>query len=353
MAVDPPSHQYERPVSAAALRLHLNENTAGCSPRAIDAVRRVSREEAAVYPEYDVAIAACARAFGVDVDNVLLTNGLDEGILLATIVAFRGTAESARAEGIVVQPAFDMYAACIDGTGGRIVSVPPAADFSFPLDAVLGSVTERTRIIFLTNPNNPTGISIAPEDVATLAAAAPHTTVFLDEAYADFSGATMMADAASGAIPNLIVGRTFAKAYGLAGVRAGALVGSPGLLAPMRRIVPPYTLNVFANAALPAALEDAEYHGWYLAQVRESKELLYETLGRLDVPFWRSDGNFVLARFGPALQAVLGGLAERGIAIRDRSRDPGCAGCARITAGVVEHTRLAVRALEEVLCGGR
>ena len=103
--------------------------------------------------------------------------------------------------------------------------------------------------------------------------------------------------------------------------------------------------------ALPAALEDVEYFEWYVAQVRESRELLYRTLERHDITYWPSHGNFVLARFGGALRTVIDGLAARGVAIRDRSRDPGCAGCARITTGVVEHTVRCTQALEEVLCG--
>jgi histidinol-phosphate aminotransferase len=234
--------------------------------------------------------------------------------------------------------------------GGRITHIAPEPDFAFPLRRLLEALTPKTRIVFLTNPNNPTGQSIAPHDIAALAAAAPHVLVFVDEAYADFSGNTMVKDAASGALPNLLVGRTFAKAHGLAGLRAGALIGADAVLEPIRRAVLPYTLNAYAAAALPAALADREYYGWYLEQVRESKGLLYDTLTRLHVPFWPSDGNFVLARFGDHLSRVIGELAARGVNIRDRSRDPGCAGCARITAGVVEHTRRAAAALEEVLC---
>jgi len=121
----------------------------------------------------------------------------------------------------------------------------------------------------------------------------------------------------------------------------------------MRRAIPPYSLNVFAAAALPVALEDVEYYDWYLAEVRASKTLLYEVLARHSVRFWPSDGNFVLACFDDDLDRVVREVARRGIAIRDRSSDPGCAGCARITAGVVEHTRRVVTALEEVLCGVR
>jgi histidinol-phosphate aminotransferase len=316
----------------------------------IDVLQSLTREHAAFYPQYDRAAEACAARFGIDIDNVLLTNGLDEGILMTAMVALRHSPADAPFEAIVVQPAFDMYAACADAAGGRSVEVPTQADFFFPLHRVVEAITPRTRVIFLTNPNNPTGLSIARDTVVALADAAPQALVFLDEAYADFSGRTMIEEAASGRVPNLVVGRTFAKAYGLAGLRIGALMGSRECLAPMRRAIPPYSLNVYAAAALPAAFEDVGYFEWYLAEVRESKRLLYEVLARNGIRFWPSDGNFVLACFGDDLGRVIARLSEEGIIIRDRSQDPGCAGCARITAGVLDHTRRLVSVLEGVLC---
>jgi histidinol-phosphate aminotransferase len=283
----------------------------------------------------------------------VLTNGLDDGIMLASLVALRGATVADPFEAIVVQPAFDMYAACVDAMGANIVEVPPQTDLSCPLPRVLEAIGPRTRIIFLTNPNNPTGLSIPRATIAAIAKAAPAATVFLDEAYADFAGHSMIVDAASGLMPNLVVGRTFAKAFGLAGLRVGALIGSVETLAPIRRAVLPYTLNAYAAAALPAALEDREYYEWYLGEVRESKQLLYEVLRRAGVKFWPSDGNFVLVHFGDDLDRVIAAVAGLGINIRDRSADPGCAGCARITAGVLDHTRQLIAALEEVLCAGR
>jgi histidinol-phosphate aminotransferase len=348
------SRQYERPEARrGGLRLHLNENTAGCSPRVLRVLRDLPREHAAFYPDYDAAIAASAAHFGVSTDHLVLTNGLDDGIMLASLVALRGATVADPFEAIVVQPAFDMYAACVDAMGAKIVEVPPQTDLSFPLQRVLDAIGPGTRIIFLTNPNNPTGLSIPKSTIAAIAKAAPAATVFLDEAYADFAGHSMIEDAASRAMPNLVVGRTFAKAFGLAGLRVGALIGSVETLAPVRRAVLPYTLNAYAAAALPAALEDREYYEWYLGEVRESKQLLYAVLRRAGVKFWPSDGNFVLAHFGDDLDRVIAAVAGRGIHIRDRSADPGCAGCARITAGVLDHTRQLMTALEEVLCAGR
>lgn len=345
-------YEYQRAAApAGGLRLHQNENTAGCSPKVIDALRRITREQVAFYPEYDAAVAACARRFTLAEDQIVVTNGLDEGILAVSIAALRGSPADGPYEGIVVVPAFEMYAACIDAVGGRVVQVPLEPDFGFPLERVLDAVTPRTRTVFLTNPNNPTGQTIGADTVRTIAQRAPDAAIFLDEAYADFAGETFLTDPSFCRLPNVIVGRTFAKAYGLAGIRAGAIMGPPQTLAMMRRIVPPYTLNVGAAIALPVALDDDEYYEWYLREVGESKALLYEALDRLQIRYWPSAANFVLTYFGDRCAAVIEGLEQKAIYVRDRSGDPGCAGCIRITTGVVEHTRACIAALEEVLCG--
>ena len=348
------TYEYERVATpAGGLRLHLNENTAGCSPRVLETLRAFTREQAAYYPEYDAPVAAAAAWLGVTADRLLLTNGLDEGILVVSVAALRGSAAADPFEAIVVVPAFDMYAACADAAGGRVVEVPLAAGFSFPLERVLAAVTPRTRLVFLTDPNNPTGQSIAAESVTAIANAAPHATVLLDEAYADFSRTTFVAPDAFGRHPNVVVGRTFAKAHGLAGLRVGALVGAPERLAPLRRIVPPYSLNACAAAALPVALDDRAYYDDYLAQVDASKAMLYAAFDRLGVKYWRSGANFVLACLGERCASTIAALAARRIYVRDRSADAGCRGCVRITAGVTEHTRAVIAALEEVLCAAR
>jgi histidinol-phosphate aminotransferase len=250
---------------------------------------------------------------------------------------------------VVVVPAFDMYAACSDAAGGRVVEVPLGPGFAFPLERVLESISGRTRIIWLTNPNNPTGQVIPTEAIARIAAAAPEAVVMVDEAYADFSGATLIGSELLSRLPNIVVGRTFAKAYGLAGLRIGALVGSPQTLAPFRGVIPPYSVNACVAAVLPAALGDTAYFDWYLAEVTRSKTLLYEAFDRLGVQHWNSAANFVLARFEGDCGRIAQGLAARGVHVRDRSRDAGCAGCLRITAGVADHTRAFIDALGEVL----
>jgi histidinol-phosphate aminotransferase len=344
------SYEYERVATpASGLRLHLNENTAGCSPAVLAAVRALGRADLAAYPDYDDAMAACASRLRVPAERVLLTNGLDEGIFLAALDALRGSSAAAPFEAIVVVPAFDMYAACTDAVGGRVVEVPLGAGFAFPLDAVLAAIGERTRLVWLTNPNNPTGQVVPREAIARIASAASGALVFVDEAYMDFCDETLLDGPLLDRMPNVVIGRTFAKAYGLAGLRAGAVVGAPARLAFMRRAIPPYSLNVCAAAALPAAFADTAYYDWYVGQVADSKAMLYGFLEQRGVEHWKSAANFVLARFDGAAGRVASGLASRGVHVRDRSGDPGCADCLRMTAGVAGHTEALLAALREVL----
>ena len=341
------SAEYQKPSGSGGLRLHLNENTGGCSPAVVEALRSISCADAAFYHDAGTATAACAQHLGVDANRVILTNGLDEGILCACVAALRGGNQF---EALVVVPTFEMYGISATAAGGRVIEIPQPEDFSFPLAAVLAAINDNTRLIFLTTPNNPTGLSTAREEILAIADAAPQALVFVDEAYADFSGRTLIGDAEAERRVNIVVGRTFAKAYGLAALRVGALVGSPLTLDVIRPVVPPYNINVAAALALPAALADTAYHDWYVEQAAQSKAELYAALDRLGVPYWPSDANFVLARFGDRATYVVEGLAARGIRVRDRSTEHGCSGCVRITAGVVEHTKQCIAALEEVLC---
>lgn len=340
---------YARPADrAGALRLHLNENTGGCSHAVIDAIRRITAEEVAIYPDYAALSRECADYLGVRESQLLLTNGLDEGLLAATVSSFRVMQSShGLPEAIVPQPAFDMYSVFVKSTGGLVVPISPKPGFEFPIQEIRHAVTERTRIIFLTNPNNPTGQLISREALRDIARSAPpEVTIFMDEAYFDFCGETFLPEL--DAHPNVLVGRTFAKAHGLAGLRAGCLIGEPGRIEMMRSVVPPYSLSVFAVAGWRAALRDHEYLAWYRTQADESRELLYAACNRLKLPHWKSAGNFVLINVGTVSDPaeLVEAMASRGVLVRDRSQDPGCSGCIRITAGVVRHTEIAIEALE-------
>jgi histidinol-phosphate aminotransferase len=346
---------YQRPADrAGALRLHLNENTGGCSPAVIEAIRRITAEDVAIYPDYAELSRECAEYLGVRESQLILTNGLDEGLLAATVNAFRFTQGLAGLpEAIVPQPAFDMYSVFVRASGGRVVPVPPKPGFEFPTREICDAITDNTRIIFLTHPNNPTGQLVPRQGLRDIARCAPReVTILVDEAYYDFCGETLASEA--DAHPHVVIGRTFAKAHGLAGLRAGCLIGDPELIEVIRPVVPPYSLSVFAVAGWRAALRDRDYLAWYRMQVEESRELLYATAERLGMPYWKSAGNFVLVDVSGASEpgALVDALAARGILVRDRSADPGCAGCIRITAGLVRHTEMLIDALEG-LCAVR
>src|SRR5256885_13016455 len=187
-------------------------------------------------------------------------------------------------EAIVPEPAFEIFRFDTAVAGGALVQVMPHADFSFPLDEVLRAITPNTRVVFLTNPNNPTGVSIPLDAIRAIARhLPPKAIVFVDEAYAEFAGVTFLPELAS--FPNVIVGRTFSKAFGLAGLRIGCLVGAADVLDPIRAVVPIYSVNIAAVVAVQAALEDSVYLLDYLHQVKESKALLYGTCDRLRVTY--------------------------------------------------------------------
>jgi len=346
------SHYQKPPELYDGLRLHQNENTGGCSPRVLEALARLRPEELGFYPPYAGATDAVATYLGVEAERITLVNGLDEGIMAVAVAYLRAEIGGPRLEAIVPEPAFEIFRFDTAVAGGRLVQVMPHADFSFPLDEVLAAITPNTRVVFLTNPNNPTGVGMPLDAIRTVAGAVPPgAIVFVDEAYAEFSGVSFLPDLAR--FPNVIVGRTFSKAFGLAGIRIGCMVGDPATMYPIRQAVPVYSVNIAAVAAVQAALQDLDHLNGYLGQVAESKRLLYEACDRLGLKYWRSLSNFVLVCAGDRTDAIVKGAFAKQIYLRDRSTEPGCAGCLRMATGIVEHTRRAIAVMEEILCAAR
>jgi histidinol-phosphate aminotransferase len=318
----------------------------------LEALASLRADQIGFYPPYDAATRVCADYLGVSPDRLSLLNGLDEGIMAAAVGYLRPAPGGAMAEAVIPEPAFEIFRFDTEVVGARPVRVAPNPDFSFALDRVLAAVTANTRVVFLTNPNNPTGVSIPKEAIRAIAREVPpEAIVFVDEAYAEFLGETFIPELAE--FPNVIVGRTFSKAFGLAGLRIGAIAGAPAALEPIRLAVPVYSVNIAAVVAVQAALQDREYLAEYLRQVEESKALLYSACDRLGLTYWKSAANFVLVCAGGRLDALVKGAATRGVYLRDRSTEPGCAGCLRIGTGVVAHTRRCIDVMEEILCAAR
>jgi histidinol-phosphate aminotransferase len=336
----------------------LNENTAGCSPAVQAALVALARQDLSLYPDYTDITSRIERWFGVAPGRVQITNGLDEGIQMVGQYGALHHAPGADTRPawnrlrppaiVIVEPSFEVYDICAQALAADVVRIDPEPDFRFPLDAIVARITPHTRVIYLTDPNNPTGIGIPAGAVERIAAAAPHALVLVDEAYSDFSGRTLIGPLLD-RYRNLIIGRTFAKAHGLAALRVGALVAHPDTLDALRRVQLPFSVNISAVTALSAALDDTAYLDWYVAQSAASKEAVYAFCRRHRLTFWPSEANFVLVRVGADAGTIVAALRQRQILVRDRSASPGCAGCIRLTAGVVDHTNMALSALEELL----
>lgn len=324
------------------LRLDFNENTVGCSPRVLERLRRIGFEDLARYPERGPVEAIVATHFGMEPSEALLTNGVDEAIhLLCEAYLKEGD------EVCIAVPTFSMYEIFAAATGARVVNVPAAENFAFPTEGLRRQINSSTRLIVVANPNNPTGAAASLKDLLLIAESAPNAALLVDEAYFEFHGETLLREWR--ARPNVFVARTFSKAYGLAGLRVGALFGNHEQIDSVRRLASPYNVNSVALACLPDALADAAYVHNYVEDVRAGRARLESSLASLGIPYWPSRANFVLMRLSGFNSAFIRGMRDRGILVRDRSRDYGCQGCVRITLGSREHTEKLLAALQETL----
>ena len=324
------------------LRLDFNENTVGCSPAVLAQLHAMTSEEIARYPEREPVEAVVAAHLSVDPSELLLTNGVDEAIhLLCETFLEPGD------EVLIPVPTFAMYEISAAATGAQVIAVPAGTNFAFPASEILRRLSLRTRMIAVANPNNPTGAVAKPDDLLEIVRRAPQAAVLIDEAYFEFYGQTLLRQWRQ--LPNLFVARTFSKAYGMAGLRIGALAGIASHMAMVRKISSPYNLNSVALRCLPVALSDGDYIQQYVGQVRDGRARLQQEFRVLEITFWPSQANFVLARIGGSSSAFVQAMRKRGILVRDRSRDPGCAGCVRITLGTGEQTNRLLTALREAL----
>ncbi len=271
------------------LRLDFNENTVGCSPRVLDRLRSLTAEDLARYPERQPIESAVANFLGVSDAELLLTNGVDEAIHLLC-QTYLATGD----EALVVVPTYSMYRIYMSAAGAQVISIPAGPEFNFPLDAVRAGITDRTRLIAIANPNNPTGTFTSPEQLVEIARSAPSAAILIDEAYFEFCGKTLLPRRRER--PNVFITRTFSKAYGLAGLRIGVLIGDAEQMSSLRRACSPYNVNAVALACLQEALADQIYIQQYVTETLQSRARLESVLTTRGIPFWPSQANFVLAR---------------------------------------------------------
>jgi histidinol-phosphate aminotransferase len=329
------------------VKLASNENPLGPSAKAVEAVRRAA-SEAHLYPEGSSRelTLALAQSLGVKPGQVFVGSGSNEVIelLIRTFTAHDD-------EALLCQGSFLMYKVSLQAHGRRFLEVPMAPGFRYDLPAMARALSPRTRMVFLANPDNPTGTAFGRKELdAFLPQVAEDCLVVLDEAYFEFvdwaeypNGLEYLA-----CWPNLVVLRTFSKAYGLAGLRLGYGVMRPELVAYLHRTRMPFHLTSLAQAAGLAALQDTEH-------VRRTRELNLLELPRvrhallalgLTVP--ESHGNFVFVDLGRPAAPIADGLLARGVIVRPVP-GYGFPNALRISIGLPEWNDRMLRGLRAVL----
>jgi histidinol-phosphate aminotransferase len=335
--------EYHPPLgSRDTLRLDFNENTLACSPKVLEVLGRISAGWLTRYPEREPVEAIVAAHLGVAPEQLALTNGVDEAIH----VLFETFLEAGD-ELLLPVPTYTMYEVYVSATDAHTVPILAGDDLQFPFERLLAAITPRTKIIAIANPNSPSGSMATRAQLVEIARQAPHAVLLVDEAYFHFYGETVMDQV--GLVPNLVVARTFSKAYGLAGLRLGLLAGPAELMHWVRRVLSPYSVNSLALACLPPALEDTAYLDWYVSEVLAARAEFEAVLDAARLRRWPSRANFILVEIGAQHAEFVRLMRAAGVLVRDRSNDPGCDGRVRITIGTRAQMRQAASALNAAL----
>lgn len=340
-----PPEELERELGiSGAVKLASNENPIGPSPKAVAAVREavagVNR-----YPDgASFALrAALAERLGVGAEQLVFGAGADE-ILELLAKSFLGPGD----EAVFAWPSFAMYPIVAQGMGAAPVSVPLDAGYTHDLDAMRRALTERTRLVIVCNPNNPTGMSVGAEAFDAFVASLPEDVVLaVDEAYVEYVRRADFPDALAWVArrPGTIVMRTFSKIYGLAGLRIGYGVADAELAEYLQRARHPFNVNRLGEVAALAALDDREHAERSRSVNDEGAAYLTRELAALGVEVWPSDANFLLARTGAELPER---LLREGVIVRPLAGF-GMPEHARISIGLPEENERLVKALRRLL----
>jgi histidinol-phosphate aminotransferase len=352
---DLPVYQPGRPIEEVARELGLpprdiiklasNENPLGPSPLALAAMRR-ALAQANLYPDGNAFYLKqkLASKLGVAPANLILGNGSNE------LLEFIGHALlSPGAQAVVSQYCFAVYPIVTALFGGKLVVVP-ARDYGHDLEAMLAALTPATRVLFVANPNNPTGTVAPPKQLAAFADAVPgNVALVLDEAYIEFldEPLDLLPEIRSGRKPNLILLRTFSKIYGLAGLRLGYGIGHPDFIAQLEKIRQPFNINAIAQAGALAALDDAAHAGRTRRLNARGLKFYARAFRKLGLEFVPSSANFILVRVGEG-QRVFNEMQKLGIIIRPMAGYQ-LPEWARISIGTPKQNQRCLAALKTVL----
>ena len=350
-----PVYQPGRPIEEVARELGLaaegiiklasNENPLGPSPLAVAAMRQALRRTN-LYPDGNAfhLKQKLASKLGVTASNLALGNGSNE------IIEMIGHALLAPgAEVVVSQYCFAVYPIVTALFGAKLVTVP-AKKFGHDLEAMLAALTPNTRVVFVANPNNPTGTTVGREDLARFVQAVPDNVLLaMDEAYIEFleEPIDLLPEIRNGSRTNLILMRTFSKIYGLAGLRIGYGIGHPDFVAALEKIRQPFNINSVAQAGALAALDDTRHIERTRKTNSRGLRLYARTFRRLGLEFIPSSANFILVRVGDG-QRVFEELQKRGVIVRPMGGYQ-LPEWVRISVGTTRENQRCIEALTAVL----
>lgn len=333
---------------ADILKMASNESPLGPSPRALEAVRG-ALAELHYYPDgsgYELK-RVIARKLGVAPENLVLGNGSND-VLELVARAFLTREDSA----VFMQHAFVVYPLAIQALGAKAIEVP-ARDYGTDLDAMARAVRADTKIVFLANPNNPTGTFVPwAEILGFVERVPPRVLVVIDEAYGEYLPDELRSPTPGWVArhPNVVVSRTLSKAYGLAGLRVGFGVADPRIAELMNRVRQPFNVNHLAMVAACAALDDDAFIAKSRAVNAAGLEQLAQGLRRLGLEYIPSRGNFITVRVGDAAR-VYQSLLRQGVIVRPIA-GYGLPEHLRVTVGLPAHNERFLAALERALAGG-
>jgi histidinol-phosphate aminotransferase len=330
---------------ASIVKLASNENPRGPSPRVRDAIAAAAADVTR-YPDGNAFAlkTALAARYGVSREQIVIGNGSNDVLELAA-QAFLRPGDHA----VYSEHAFAVYPLATQARGATGIEVP-ARDYGHDLDAMLEAITPRTRLVFIANPNNPTGTWLPPAAVKAFLAAVPNeVVVVLDEAYEEYLGTEQRSPSAMwlGEHANLIVSRTFSKAYGLAGLRIGFGLMDAVVADLLNRVRQPFNVNSVAQAAALAALEDVDYVAESAALNRAGLRELTSALDAMGVGHVPSHGNFLLVHVGDAAQ-VYERLLRQGVIVRPVG-NYGLPDHLRVTVGLPAENQRFIGALKVAL----
>ncbi len=329
----------------SVVKLASNENALGPSPKALQAIKgalsNINR-----YPDGDCfkLKQKLAQKLKLRANNLIFGAGSDE-IIFLTVRAFVNQGD----EIIIARPTFLIYELVGRIAGARIKFVP-LKDFRYDLQAMKKAVSPRTKIIFIANPDNPSGTYVTAKEVGEfMRGLSRNIIIYFDEAYYELADKRDFPQTLKYLKNyNVIIARTFSKAYGLSGLRIGYGIARPQMIDYLNRVRVPFNVNSLAQAAAFSSLDDTAYLARTRRLLKEGKDYLYKSLQKLGLTFVSSATNFVLVNTGPSTSLIYQKLLRRGVIVRDM-RAWGMNNFIRVTVGTMAENRRFIKALKEIL----